>query len=131
MPEEKDSAPEKETPPAKASKKEESVSLDEDSKEALPGGEKLLAVLGYFSFLCVLPLAIKPQSKFCQHHGKQALVLAIVFLLLSWLGWFSLGMRVFLGLIHVIIALAAILHAWKGTMWKIPIIGDMAKKLKW
>ena len=100
-------------------------------KEAMPEGEKLLAMLGYIGFLCVLPLAIKPKSEFCQHHGKQGLVLSLIFVLFGWLGWLGGGMAIILGLIHVGLALWGIVNAKTGAMWNMPMVSEVAKKLKW
>ena len=97
----------------------------------LESGEKLLAALGYIGFLSVMPLAIKPKSEFCQLHGKQALVLSIIFLLFAWLGWLSRGMGAFIGILHVIIVLFMIFNAWKGKAFKLPVVSQIAAKIKW
>ncbi len=101
------------------------------ASELVPQGEKLLATLGYFGFLCVLPLALKPKSKLCQLHGKQAMVIAIVFLIFSWLTILSVWFRVLLFFLHVGISIWGMLNAWKGKEESMPFIGDIAKNLKW
>ena len=97
----------------------------------VPQDEKLLSALGYISFLCVLPLALRQKSKFCQFHGKQGLVITVIFLLFSWLGWMSVSMTILLGLIQIIIAGLALISAFRGKTWKIPIIAPIARKLDW
>lgn len=125
-------------PVAEATPVKEEEALKDDpnkasnmQKEAMPQGEKLLAMLGYIGFLCVLPLAIKPKSEFCQHHGKQGLVLCLIFILFGWLGWLGGGMAILLGLIHVGLALWGIVNAKSGAMWNMPMVSEVAKKLKW
>ena len=101
------------------------------ASELVPQGEKLLATLGYFGFLCVLPIALKPKSKLCQLHGKQAMVIAIVFLIFSWLTILSVWFGVLLFLLHVGISVWGMLNAWRGKEESMPFIGDIAKNLKW
>ncbi|MBT3348794.1 hypothetical protein HN954_01795 [bacterium] len=107
------------------------VSLDENPGDALPGGDKILSALGYISFFCILPLAIKPQSKFCQHHGKQGLVLAIIFLVIGWLSSFAIWSKIFIAIVYLGIVIFSISKVWRGEKWKMPFVGDIAEKLKW
>lgn len=101
------------------------------ASELVPKGEKLLATLGYFGPLCILPMVLKPKSKLCQLHGKQALVIFIVFLIFSWLGWLSTGFSVLLGIAHVGIAVWGMASAWKGKEKAMPFFGEIAAKLNW
>ena len=39
---------------------------------------QFFAAIGYLSFLCFVPLALKRENKFALFHGKQALVLFIM-----------------------------------------------------
>ncbi len=102
-----------------------------DAQEMVPKGEKLLATLGYFGPLCILPLALKPKSKLCQIHGKQALVIFITFLIFSWLGWISGGLQVLLNLVQIGISIWGMMNAWKGKELKMPFFGEIASKFNW
>lgn len=91
--------------------------------------EKLLAALGYLGLLCILPLVLKRESKFCQLHGKQGLVLAI----------FDLGLRitVFLGwlygvitLLYFVVIVFCMIRAFQGKYFELPVVSDLAKSLK-
>lgn len=106
-----------------------------------PKGEKLLAIIGYIGFLCVLPLAIKPKSEFCQHHGKQALLMAILFIIGSAV-MINLGtlfqslMMLRLGILiraaYVVFAIMGILGASAGKKLSLPFFGAASKKtLQW
>ena len=44
---------------------------------------KVLAAIGYLGILCFVPLLLKRDSQFCQFHGKQALVLFIAEVVVS------------------------------------------------
>jgi len=95
----------------------------------ISSGEKLLSVLGYISYFCVLPLVLRPDSKFCQLHGKQGLVITIAFMLFSWMGWVSSLAASFLFFLHVVIALVCIIQAARGVAFKFPGIYEVVKQL--
>ena len=94
---------------------------------------KLIAAVGYLGILCLLPLLLKKDSAFAQFHGKQGLVLLIVWLILwagnivpiiGWMVWFvgSLGI--------VILIIMGVVHALRGEMWELPYLGQYAKEIK-
>ena len=95
--------------------------------------EKFLAAIGYLGILCIIPLVLEKKSAFAQHHGKQGLVLLLVWLAL-WVGnivpllgaiiWF-LGS---LGLIMLIIL--GMVNAFQGHLWEMPVLGMYAKRMK-
>ncbi len=123
-----------------AAKKDEGVKITKDAdikdkpldaNNLIPSGEKQLAALGYASFLCILPLALKPKSELCQQHGKQALVITLVFLIFSWLGWLNGGLAALLGIAQVGISVWGASFAWRGKLKKMPFFGEVADKLKW
>lgn len=121
------SAPEAEaqvssSPPQTASPKETTV---------VTKGEKLLSGAGYIPFLCVLPLALKQNSPYCQFHGKQSLVLVVFFFIFSWLTWMSGFLAMILGILQFVIVIIAAMHALKGSKWKIPFVAQVAEKLNW
>jgi len=111
---------------------------DEEYKEAIATDEKVLATIGYIGFLCILPLLLKRDSKYCSFHGKQALILAVIFFLYKYLGilrdfpiiggliQFILGLSMFLELIIIILAM---IQAYRGKYWKMPAVYGMSKKL--
>lgn len=107
--------------------------------EAVPQGEKFLAAIGYLSFLCILPLVLKPESALCQFHGKQGLVLLVFFLVFGWI--FSAFIGLALGsyilihnlivLVHVLFAFYGAYFAFKGEIKKVPLFGSFVEKLDW
>lgn len=101
------------------------------STGVVPKGEKLLAMFGYIEFLCVLPLALKPKSKFCQFHGKQSLVLVLLFFVLSWIGWVAKGLGILIAFVHIAIIIVSMIQASQGKLWRIPFVAQVADKLNW
>lgn len=41
--------------------------------------ERVIASLSYISLMAIIPFYLKKESKFCRHHGKQGMTLAIIF----------------------------------------------------
>jgi uncharacterized membrane protein len=84
---------------------------------------KNVAALSYLWILFLIPLLSKKDSKFCQFHAKQGLILFI----LSLLTWFPvLGWLLFLVL--VVVSVFAILKVLNGEWYKIPYVYDWSKK---
>lgn len=118
--------------------KKESVNINEEQAEplgrALPNiDERIIAAIGYFWILCLLPVLGRRGSAFAQFHGKQGLVLTMasfVIWLVMWIpfiGWL-VG---FVGTILIVAAcVSGMIHAWQGTYWELPILGSYAKKIK-
>ena len=98
-------------------------SLDED---------RLVAAIGYLGILCLVPLILKRDSRFAQHHGKQGLVLLIVWMVL-WVGNVIpvLGQIIWMlgTLILLILMILGIVNALNGKMWEMPFLGQYAKKI--
>jgi fumarate reductase subunit D len=95
--------------------------------------DRLIAAIGYLGILCLVPLLLKKDSKFAQHHGKQGLVILIVWLAL-WVGNIIpiLGQIVWtLGTIALLILIIlGMVNALQGKMWEMPILGTYAKMIK-
>ena len=106
----------------------------------LPAGEKMLSILGYIGFLCVLPIVLKPKSEMCQHHGKQALAVTLLFFLASAIVY-NLGMlfkmqtlltfSVIVNVAWVAVAILGIMGAAAGKKTSLPFFGSVAKKFDW
>ena len=94
---------------------------------------KIFAVISYILFLSIVTLLLKKENKFALFHGKQGLVILILLVASSILGIMPLIgpliwilARIVLGLV----SLAGIVQALMGNYWRIPLIGDMADKIK-
>ena len=86
---------------------------------------KTVAVLSYFWILFLIPLLTKKDSKFCQFHAKQGLILFIVSLIV----WFPIVGQL-VSLVLLLICVIGIVKTYNGEYWKIPYIHDWSKKIK-
>jgi len=95
--------------------------------------EKFLAAIWYFWVLCVLPLALKQDSEFCQWHWKQALLLAIFFFFFHSFGFIIniifWGGIALIAIFQLTISIIWFIQANKWKLWDIPLIGDTARNL--
>lgn len=90
---------------------------------------KVFAILSYISILWILPLICCPRSEFARYHANQGLLLFI----LSAIGGVCLEVVPFFGfLVGCVINLAVlvmmimgIVHAAKGEMAPLPLIGSI------
>ena len=95
---------------------------------------KIWAFIGYWGILFLVPLLGKKDNKFALFHGKQGLVLFILWIAIVILGfipiigWFVI--RPFGWLICVILAIIGMVMSLQGKYWKMPILGDIAEKIK-
>ncbi len=95
---------------------------------------KIFAFLGYWWILFLVPLLGKKDNKFAYFHGKQGLVLfvlEIIIWLLSYIpviGWFIIGP---VGtIVCIILAIIGMVTSLQGKYWKMPVLGDIAEKIK-
>lgn len=94
---------------------------------------KIISAVGYLGILCLLPLLLKKEDAFAQHHGKQGLVLLICWVALSLVSWFPiLGWMVglFGGMALIVLMILGILKSLAGEMWVMPILGKYAEQIK-
>lgn len=88
--------------------------------------EKLLAALSYLWILSIVIFLIKRDSAFVQFHAKQGLVLwiaSIVFWFIPILGWF-------LNVVVLVLVIIGFVQALNGSEWKIPVVAELAEKIK-
>jgi fumarate reductase subunit D len=104
---------------------------EKEDKEIQDG--KIFALLGYLGILCLVPLLFKKDNKFALFHGKQGLVIflgeiaAAIINIIPILGQILgvIGMLVF-----GILSLMGIVKCLMGEYWKIPVVSDIAEKIK-
>lgn len=93
---------------------------------------QFFAAIGYLSFLCFVPLALKRENKFALFHGKQALVLFILELAAAILKVVpALGDLVFTlaFVVFGILSLIGIVKVLMGERWEIPVIHEIADRI--
>jgi len=113
--------------PVDETKKDEKESEGESVDEG-----RSAAILAYIPFLCFVPLTTMRDNKFAMHHGRQGLVLlmaeilAVLFLIPKVSNFFW----VMIIILCAGSAIAGILFAVQGKMYKLPYVGDIADKFK-
>jgi uncharacterized membrane protein len=93
---------------------------------------QFFAAVGYLSFLCFVPLALKKGNKFALFHGKQALVLFILELAAAILKVVpALGDLVFTlsFVVFGILSLIGIVKVLMGECWEIPVVHEIAERI--
>jgi uncharacterized membrane protein len=94
---------------------------------------RFFAAVGYLWILCLIPLYLRKQSPFVQHHGKQGFVLFVVSLAFWVLGWLPVLGWVFWLLVPLSIGVASLVgfvQAVRGKAWELPVLASFAKKLQ-
>ncbi|MCI0479360.1 hypothetical protein L0Y59_02340 [Candidatus Uhrbacteria bacterium] len=88
---------------------------------------KVVACLSYVWILFLIPLLAKKDSRFCQEHAKQGLVLFIVWIVGSFVFWFPIiGWALAVALL--VVNVYAFVKCLMGEFWEIPVIGPLRKK---
>lgn len=122
------------SPAEEGDEKEKSEDKKEYKKEEIAEEmttlhERTIATLSYVGFFAIVPFYLKKDSKFCRFHGKQGMLVAIIF--------FSLSLFKVLGLImDLVLILQFVIFLWMGFSalsgkWKkLPFIYDSSCKLE-
>jgi uncharacterized membrane protein len=96
--------------------------------------EKILAAIAYVPFppLFLIPLLVGRDDTFVEFHGKQGLIVFIV--------WFALwilsnvpiiAIAAYIGfVVLIVLAIVAIVESCLGKRWDIPLLGRYAKMIK-
>lgn len=108
---------------------EEEKAADAIASE-IPKGDLILAALGYIGFLCVLPLIVRKESEYCQHHARQGLILAVGVYFLDSLHILPTSFVSVYLIVKYAIILFSIYNALKGKEHKLPFIYNMSKKFQ-
>jgi uncharacterized membrane protein len=98
----------------------------------------LAAALAYLTVPAIIFLAMEKDSPFVRYHSFQALFLALawvvfwivltVFGMIPVIGWLTIPIWLLGALAFFVIWLFAIVKAFTGEKFKLPIIGDMAEQ---
>jgi|GEM_PF-2346069 len=91
--------------------------------------ERAIATMSYFGFLAIVPFYLKKDSDYCRFHGKQGLLLAIMF--------FISQLLTVLDLVHDLVLITqVVIMFWMGFAalsgrWKrLPFVYDFACQLE-
>lgn len=93
---------------------------EEDIQEMTSLHERAIATMSYIGFLAIVPFYLKKESKFCRFHGKQGLLISILFFFaqpIAILNFFGdLLLAVQFG-IFLYMGLATLSGKWKKFPW--------------
>ncbi len=93
---------------------------------------KFFSAMGYFSFLCFVPLILKKESKFAQFHGKQALVLFIMEVaagILSMVPVVGELVSRFAFVVFGILSLLGIVKVLMNEYWEMPVVSEISQRI--
>lgn len=104
---------------------------------ALPN-ENVMGGIAYLTFIpAIILLLVEPYSrnKFVRFHAWQEIWLSIArfvcWIALFWVPGFGLmiiGVRSIIGIVFFVAWLIAIINAFQGKMFKLPVVGDLAEQ---
>jgi len=102
---------------------------------------KIFAFIGYWGLLFLVPILAKKDNKFAVFHGKQGMVLVMAFIadfiIMAIFGWIPVLALIISGILCwlvfftlVVFGIIGMIQALTGKYWKMPILGDIAEKIK-
>jgi len=101
-------------------KEKEKKPAEEEIQEMTTLHERTIAALSYVGFFAIIPFYLKKNSKFCRFHGKQGMLIALIFFFAKLLLVIDLLMDIALILqfiIFIYMGFAALSGKWKKTPW--------------
>jgi uncharacterized membrane protein len=96
------------------------------------GEEKLWAIVCYIPFLAIIALIVKPDSKYIKLHGRQGLLLSIMFFISIFIYILPFIGSLIGGFIHLAVFLVGLFSMYQsaiGNWWKIPVLGDLSEMI--
>jgi uncharacterized membrane protein len=90
----------------------------------------LCYVAGWISGLIFL--LIETENKFVRFHAVQSIIvfgaLNIILIIFGWIPWFGWVVSFLTGGLAFVLWIVLMYKAYQGTMYKLPIAGDLAEK---
>lgn len=93
-------------------------------KKSVSQDEKIWGVLAYFWVFSIVALALKKNNSFIKFHASQGVLiflLSFVFII-PFLGWI-------IGILLCVLAIIALIKAYNGEKWELPLLGGVAQEL--
>ncbi len=88
--------------------------------------EKNFAALGYIPVVCLIILLLKKDHPFICFHAKQGLLICLCFFLFWYLPWIGKMLNLFLAAFMFV----GLVKAKEGQYWKVPVLGNLAEKIR-
>ena len=110
------------------------IPIPEHQRRSMPSTEDIfMAALSYLWILFLIPFLKKKKDPFVDFHARQGFmlfVMSMVLFIISLVPAVAYSVAPFLWLLFFLGWLLALLYALAGRMWKIPLIGHVAVRLK-
>ena len=91
--------------------------------------ERMISAVSYLWLFWLIPLLIKRDSEYCQHHWKQWLIIWISLFFISYIFSFIFFITALANITMVIVAIYWWIKAYKWELWYAPIVWDLIKKI--
>jgi uncharacterized membrane protein len=93
-------------------------------KKSVSQDEKIWGALSYFWIFSIIALALKKNNSFIKFHANQGVLLFLLsfVVIIPMLGWLVL-------LLICILAIIALIKAYNGEKWELPILSGVAQEL--
>ncbi len=92
--------------------------------------ERVWALVAYIPLIALMALVLKPRSDFLKLHGRQGLLIFLIFffsIFVYLVPYIGPVMGVIIHLAMVGIAIFSMYQAFIGNWWKVPVLGDIAE----
>lgn len=126
---------EKDTGMEKSEEKKEEKKTEGDFSAKDIEENKAITFLSYLGVLALVPLLAKKDSKFAQFHAKQGTVLFVGWFVVSYVA----GIIPFIGnalvlpavsIVGIVLTIMGLINVANGAKKELPLIGDLANKIK-
>jgi len=113
-------------------KAEQTLETEKLSEEAELEEGRAAALLAYVPFMCFVPLLKMRHNRFALRHGKQGLILLLVEILalIFYLPFVSQHFWAFVLILALLASFYGILQVLQGRDWKLPLLGNLADRIK-
>ncbi len=93
---------------------------------------RMMAIMAYIPFLCFLPLIKMKDDQYAYFHARQGLILFFIEIVAFIFSFPHISQLFWVAIIIACIgcAIAGIMFAVQGKSHRLPIIGDLADKIK-
>ena len=97
------------------------------------GNDNLIAAISYLWILSIVILLVKKDSDFVKFHARQGVILFAASVVLSIVSFIIPSVIFIVWLLDLVILVAVIvgfIQALGGKRYKMPVVGDLAEKVK-
>lgn len=110
----------------------------QDQKSSTGLDANVASALAYIPFVAIVFLVIEKGSRLVKFHSVQSLALAVAWFVIWFglmvvgmipvVGWLTLLLWPIFGIAMFVVWLIALIKAFQGTWFKLPVIGDIAEQ---